>query len=235
MDYPYTINDIKTATQVSLQSLYTLIKKNSELIKENSIRKQRKIYYNQTAMDFFISYYSEQAPKTPQKAEEPSENKSSASFRIEALEAERDALQAEIGTLKKQLEAKETERLELLRQNGALLLMLQQEKQEKMLFLPAPKKSFSEKVKSIFKSKPQEKQHSFSLFPFTSPEPDFLPVVVFLPIFRHILRSKSATHFFSRSTHFFSHFLLIFSLVFTHFFSIKSLKALKSNNSAFSN
>ena len=158
MEYPYTINDIKTATQVSLQSLYTLIKKNQSFIKDNSIRKQRKIYYNQTAMDFFTSYYNaEQLPETPPEAEEHAEKEPSALFRIEALEAERDALQAEINALKKQLEAKEAERLELLRQNGALILTLQQEKQEKMLLLPAPKKSFSDKVKSIFKGKPQEK------------------------------------------------------------------------------
>ena len=158
MEYPYTINDIKSECKVSLQSLYTLIKKNKEFINENSIRKQRKIYYNQAAMDFFVSYYqSEQAPETPKQAEEHAENGPSASIRIEVLEAEKDALQAEIASLKKQLEAKETERLELLRQNGALILTLQQEKQEKMLLLPAPKKSFSDKVKSLFKGKPQEK------------------------------------------------------------------------------
>lgn len=158
MEYPYTINDIKIATQVSLQSLYTLIKKNQSFIKDNSIRKQRKIYYNQAAMDFFTSYYNaEQPPETPPEAEEHAEKEPSAHFRIEALEAERDALQAEINALRKQLEAKEAERLELLRSNGALILTLQQSQQEKMLLLPPPKKSFSDKVKSIFKSKPQEK------------------------------------------------------------------------------
>lgn len=152
MEYPYTINDIKSETKVSLQSLYTLIKKNQPFIRENSIRKQRKIYYNQSAMDFFTSYYlSDHAPETPQMAEEQAEKEPSAQFRIEALEAEKNALQAEIDALKKQLEAKETERLELLRQNGALILTLQQEKQEKMLYLPSPKKSFGEKVKSLFK------------------------------------------------------------------------------------
>jgi hypothetical protein len=158
MDYPYTINDIRDNVNVSLQSLYTLIKKNGELIKENSIRKQRKVYYNQTAMDFFTNYYNTEAiPETPPKAEEQAENGPSANSRIEALEAERDTLQAEIASLRKQLEAKETERLELLRQNGALILTLQQSQQEKMLLLPPPRKSCSDKVKSIFKSKPQEK------------------------------------------------------------------------------
>ena len=153
MEYPYSINDIKAETKVSLQSLYTLIKKNKEFVNENSTRKQRKVYYNQAVMDFFTSYYlSESAPETPQKAEEQAEKESSA----DALKAENDALKAQIDALQKQLEAKEAERLELLRQNGALILTLQQEKQEKMLLLPAPKKSFSDKVKSFFKGKPQE-------------------------------------------------------------------------------
>lgn len=153
MEYPYTINDIKSKTQVSLQSLYSLIKKNQSFIKDNSIRRQRKIYYSQSAMDFFTSYYNaEVAPETPQGAEE-SDIKFSASSHIQQLEAERDALQAEIKALKKELETKETEKQELFQQNSALLLLLQQEKQEKMLLLPPPKKSFSEKVKSLFKGK----------------------------------------------------------------------------------
>lgn len=152
MDFKYSINDISTKCKVSVQSLYKLINKNKAFINDNSTRKQRKIYYNQTAMDFFTAYYlSEQTPETPQTAEEQSEVKPSADARIEALETENNALHAEIASLKTQLEAKESERLELLRQNGALILTLQQEKQEKMLLLPPPKKSLGEKVKSIFK------------------------------------------------------------------------------------
>ena len=171
MEYQYTINDIKAAVNVSLQSLYTLIKKNQAFINENSIRKQRKVYYNQAAMDFFISYYQPEQPADALKKWPPAEDKDTkaekaekslpeTSYREEEQQARIDALQAEIGTLhaeidtlRKQLDAKEEERKELIRQNGALILTLQQEKQEKQLFLPAPKKSFGDKVKSIFKSK----------------------------------------------------------------------------------
>lgn len=173
MEYQYTINDIKAAVKVSLQSLYTLIKKNQAFINDNSIRKQRKIYYNQAAMDFFISYYSpdtDTTKKIPDKTidtetgggkaenplEKPSYREEEQQARIDALQVEIKALHEEIDTLKAQLTAKENERVELLRQNGALILTLQQEKQEKMLLLPAPKKSFSDKVKSLFKAKPQE-------------------------------------------------------------------------------
>ena len=154
MDFPYTVNDIVSECKVSKQSIYTLIKKNSTFINDNSMRKQRKIYYSQAAMDFFISYYNaEQPPETPQKAEEQAEKVISAELHAEKLEAENAALHAEILRLREQLDAKEAERLELLRQNGALILTLQQEKQEKQLLLPAPKKSFGDKVKSLFKNK----------------------------------------------------------------------------------
>ena len=53
MEYKYTINDISETVKISKPSLYALIKKNSAFIKDNSIRKQRKIYYNQAVMDFF--------------------------------------------------------------------------------------------------------------------------------------------------------------------------------------
>lgn len=175
MEYQYTINDIKDAVKVSLQSLYTLIKKNQAFINENSIRKQRKIYYNQAAMDFFVSYYipeqDQEEGKIPTspldlgKAEAKAENpvkktsyrEEEQQARIDALQVEIKALHAQIDALKEQLTAKENERLELLRQNGALILTIQQQQQEKMLLLPAPKKSLGERVKSFFTAKPQEK------------------------------------------------------------------------------
>ena len=173
MEYKYSINDIQSKTNVSLQSLYNLIKKNKEFINKNSTRKQRKIYYNQSAMDFFVSYYlpeqsteEEKIPTSPLdlgKAEAKAENSALENSSTdkpqereeEVTKAEIGALKAEIEALKKQLEQTEAEKKELFRQNSQLLLLLQQEKQEKMLLLPAPKKSFSEKVKSIFKGKPQ--------------------------------------------------------------------------------
>jgi len=165
MEYKYTINDISATVKISKPSLYALIKKNSAFIKDNSIRKQRKIYYNQAVMDFFVSYYS---PDTEKKipdevidtdtAEAQTENSLlEASYkeeeqqaRIDTLHAEIEALHAEIDTLRKQLDAKEEERKELLRQNGALILTISQLQQEKQLLLPAPKRSIGERVKGLF-------------------------------------------------------------------------------------
>ena len=172
MEYKYTINDISASVKISKPSLYALIKKNQELISNNSVRRQRKIYYNQTVMDFFVSYYS---PDTEKKipdeiidtetgggiAENPLKNPSyreeKQQAHIDALQVEIKALHEEIDALKAQLAAKENERLELLRQNGALILTIQQQQQEKMLLLPAPKRSLGERVKSFFTAKPQEK------------------------------------------------------------------------------
>ena len=168
MEYKYTINDISETVKISKPSLYALIKKNSAFIKDNSIRKQRKIYYNQAVMDFFIAYYlPEQTPeegKIPpssfdiQTAEEQAEKSPLESSykeeeqqaRIDALQAEIGALHAEIDTLRKQLDAKEEERKELLTQNGALILTISQLQQEKLLLLPAPKRSIGERVKGLF-------------------------------------------------------------------------------------
>ena len=175
MTYQYTIDEIATKCNVSITSINNLKKKHAEFINQNSIRRQRKIYYNQDAMDFFLSYYlpdqTEEKGKNPpsplnmdtaegQPEKSPLETSSTDrphESQNDALHAQIDALKAEIDALKKELDAKEAERKELIRQNGALILTLQQEKQEKQLFLPAPKKSFSDKVKSIFKGKSQEK------------------------------------------------------------------------------
>ena len=173
MDFHYTINQIANRCKVSITSINNLKKKNQDFINKNSMRRQHKIYYNQAAMDFFVSYYipeqDQEEGKIPTspldlgKAEAKAENSALENSSTdkpqereeEVTKAEIGALKAEIEALKKQLEQTEAEKKELFRQNSQLLLLLQQEKQEKMLLLPAPKKSFSEKVKSIFKGKPQ--------------------------------------------------------------------------------
>lgn len=175
MSYDYTINDIAAKTNVSLQSCYGLIKKNREFVDNNSVRRHRKIYYNQEVMNFFIDYYQPGQPaediENPIVAEMPPEGQSpSANFPVlspdkpvenenqpetntDALKAKIDALQAEISVLKNELATKEEERKELFRQNSALLLIIQQEKAEKQLLLPAPKKSLSVRFKTFLKSR----------------------------------------------------------------------------------
>ena len=142
MEYKYTINDIARETKVSTQSLYSLIKKNKEFINKNSTRKQRKIYYNQEALNFFINYYQ---PEIAQETAQETIQEEKAEISNKAVE-EIEALKAEIEDLKRQLSEKEAERKELLQQNGALILTIQQQQQEKMLLLPAPKKTLRERI-----------------------------------------------------------------------------------------
>lgn len=169
MKNQYTIKELATACKVSTQSIYNLKDKNKEFFKQNSKRNQRTIYYNQAVLNFLLDYYhlDKDSPDSenilyekigggfaPQEGENSSVLTSSpdelSESRIKEYESQIDALKAENERLKKELDAKEEERKELLKQNGALILALSQEKQEKMLLLPAPKKPFGERVKSLF-------------------------------------------------------------------------------------
>lgn len=168
MENRYTIDQISSICKVSKQSLYKFINKNKTFIGENSTRIHRIVYYNQAAMDFFTSYYQPEAThqsgenQPPQVKPNPAEGQAEKSpvegaqaegqhkSQLNALERKIDALEAEIEALRKRLDASEAEKKELLRQNGEVLLLLQMEKQEKQLYLPAPKKSLSERVKGLF-------------------------------------------------------------------------------------
>ena len=161
MDYPFTIKDISTRVKKSEQSLYSLIKKNQEFIKQNSHKQGRFIKYNQAVLDWFIDYYGaaqdepEQAdiqdtPETAQEGRQDASSKPVEDLSYQLLQAKIEALEAENAALRERLAASEKERRELINQNGMIIMALTQEKQEKMLLLPPPRKTFAEKVKSIF-------------------------------------------------------------------------------------
>ena len=57
MEYPYSIKDISSRVKKTVQSLYTLIKKNQGFINDNSQKQGRNVKYNQAVMDWFINYY----------------------------------------------------------------------------------------------------------------------------------------------------------------------------------
>jgi len=161
MDFPYTIDDLSSKCKVSKQSIYSLIKKNQEFVKQNSIRKGKKVKYNQEVLNLFLDYYGEdkaedpsqkdpeeaiEANNAPQKAEDPSATVS----QDKAAEDQIRALESQIEALKQELAAAREQNTELIKQNGAVLLLLQEEKQEKMKLLPAPKKSIKERFSHFF-------------------------------------------------------------------------------------
>lgn len=86
---------------------------------------------------------STELPSEPQKHEETPPEAAEDKSTITALQTKIEALEA-------QIEALEAERRELVKQNGNILLLLSQEKAEKALLLPAPKKSFGERIKALF-------------------------------------------------------------------------------------
>lgn len=161
MNFPYTIKDISSKVKKSEQSLYTLIKKNQDFIKQNSHKEGRFVRYNQAVMDWFIDYYGakqeeqqeeqQQEPQeTAQKGRQEASSTPAEDLSVELLKAKIEALEGENAALRERLNDSEEERKELRQQVGMALSALQQEKQEKMLFLPSPRKTFAEKVKNIF-------------------------------------------------------------------------------------
>ena len=153
--YNITIEELSKTCDITVSSLYNLFKKNRAFINQNSKRYGHKIKYNQAVLDFCLEYYQKQyAAEGGETRPAESENKpADASLSADGGETAKEditALKAQIAALEEKLAAKENECAELIKQNGACLLLLSQEKAEKQLFLPAPKKSFTEKLKGIF-------------------------------------------------------------------------------------
>ena len=170
----------KSAIYAFIKKNRDFFKENSASIKDNSTTTKPKIKYNQVALDFLLAHYgskgADESSETPlledasqefakapseqteatnpqelsEKATKNDSNEKLDQTSIEALKAQISALEAKIEALEKELASKEGERKELLNQNGALLLLLSQEKQEKALLLPAPKKSIGERIKGLF-------------------------------------------------------------------------------------
>ena len=166
MEYPYKIQDLSQLSKISNPTIYKIFKKNQDFIADNSKKVKGKTkpmtLYSQAVLDLLLSQYGQgndgtivngsaggtttELPSEPQKREETPP---------EAAEAAEDkstitALQTKIEALEAQIEALEAERRELVKQNGNILLLLSQEKAEKALLLPAPKKSFGERIKALF-------------------------------------------------------------------------------------
>ena len=170
MEFSYDIQDLSRLTNVSKATIYANIKKNQEFFKENSRREKSentktkpKVKFNQVALDFLLSQYGKKesaesifSPRLEgpsnlsENALKNDSEKEADQILIKTLQAKIEALEAKIEALEKELASKEGERKELLNQNGALILTIQQQQQERMILLPAPKKSIGERIKGLF-------------------------------------------------------------------------------------
>lgn len=162
MSENYTIQELASICQVSKTSIYNRFKNNQDFIKNNSHKEKPTaknskaiIKYNQSVLDWLLAYYdpsslksasaggTSTSPEKPAKPQIEEEAPTPPETKIKALEAEIEALRA-------QLEEAKREKAEIQNQLGIALLCLQQEKAEKQLYLPAPKKSIGEKIKHFF-------------------------------------------------------------------------------------
>ena len=75
---------------------------------------------------------------------------------VDKLKRKNKRLKATVKELKDLLANSEAERAELIKQNSIALLALSQEKQEKRLLLPEPRKTLGEKVKGLFSRKDKD-------------------------------------------------------------------------------
>lgn len=161
MEYPYSIKDISSKVGKTVQSLYTLIKRNQEFINQNSKKEGRFIKYNQAVLDWFINYYGvSTADATPQDTQKDAQDASklaadASSDEMALIEAKARiaVLEAENKDLRERL-AKCDEEREAANQNlGMALSALTLEKQEKMLLLPSPRKSLIQSLKEAFSNR----------------------------------------------------------------------------------
>ena len=130
----YTIDELAEMVGLTIQTLYKRRREDEELSRlmdEDSRKRGRRILYGEAVAEWLTDYYRPLPPTTNLTVEaEPSEAETPAStFKW----------QEEVARLTAE-NAKLTERIdELHKQNGLLLLLLQEEKQEKQALLPAPK------------------------------------------------------------------------------------------------
>ena len=151
--YKYNISNLSTFTGKSKQSLYKLIKQNDAFFASHRQKEQQNVYYDEDAKAWFLKHYGieEDANKTDAQEEENQEGTSST-----ILQKKIEELEAQVAELTEKLKVSEEERRELVKQNSLALLALQQEKQEKLLLLPAPKKTIAERIKGLFVSNKTE-------------------------------------------------------------------------------
>lgn len=170
----YSMKDLSSIIKITPQSIHSLIKHNQELssiIKQHTERKGRNVFYDEVVLDWLRAYYGvEAATEEPQAAasgdtENPTANDVAAGVVEPEEEAipeqtapdDRDAIIArqeeQITFLKAQVIELTNDKAYLREENARLLLILQEEKEEKRLLLPAPRKPIGERIRALFGAK----------------------------------------------------------------------------------
>lgn len=155
--YMYNIKSLCEKSNISQQTFYRLLRENKdfrELVENNKEKKGNGYRYTDAVLSWLLDYKGiELLPEEPSTPAEMPPETILTDERESALLNQINALEAEIDGLKAIIDEKEQERKSLLLQNANLLLLLTQEKQEKQALLPAPRQSFSQRIKALFSNK----------------------------------------------------------------------------------
>lgn len=161
MEKRFTMADLKAASGgKSRQALYNLMRNNPDLaalLENHSAVDGHNRFYDEIIVEWVKGYYKKGPAVAPDVPITFSEEQNSNNPNNTAPPII-DELQARIKELEAQLESKDATINELIqqaaesqKQTSQLLLLLQEEKQEKMKLLPAPSRGIFTKIKDIFK------------------------------------------------------------------------------------
>lgn len=171
----YSMDELTKKVGKTRQAIYNLIKTDAELssiVSQSKVKQGQSVKYGEDVLQYLIKHYNVSvspdgvgvSPAEPEAEEVPEPTRpqndatdaagdASSRTEIEALQKELEVIQKAYEALQAAYDKTEAERADLVRQNGILALTLQQVQQEKMLYLPAPKKPFSQRMMDLFRRK----------------------------------------------------------------------------------
>jgi len=162
----YTIKDLTAAVSITSPTFYNLIKRNSdfkELLDKHTTNRGRQKFFDEEVLTYLKDYYlqegggggtQEQAAERQLEAVKPPIDDSEVSAlrqQLEAAENDCKVLQMKVDTLTQETEVLRDDKQHLEQTVNQLLMLLEQEKREKMLYLPKPRRTLAEVVKGLFK------------------------------------------------------------------------------------
>lgn len=154
MEYNYTIKDIATKTGKTIQSIQKLRNKNTQVLNENTQTRGRFIYFNETALQWFLNYYgikttTEEAKNDEKQATEEAQD-TNKDETIASFEEQINDLKTRLAEAEDRRSKAEAEAQQAREQLGMALDALRQAQQMNTLLLPPPRRTMGQKIKNFF-------------------------------------------------------------------------------------
>lgn len=171
----YTIKEMCDTCHITSRTFYRATNQNADfrkMVEETKIETPKGSTYGESVLDWLKKKYLPDAeeqetptmpvepPSSPTEPSDgvecinsPSETRSALEREIDGFTAKVEKLELENAFLREQVAALKEDKKVLNEQFSNTLLLFTQEKQEKQLLLPAPKKPLGEKVKNWLKTK----------------------------------------------------------------------------------